>query len=137
MDGSLSFVISKAALRIKSELGRRIKAYDVTPEQWVLLHRLWEKDGLSQKELAAQIVKDQPNTTRILDKLGQKGLIRRANNADDRRAFVISLTDAGRELVSILFPLVQEVRENACRGVSDEEIALLKSLLNKISKNLE
>lgn len=136
LDESPGFLINKVALKIKCELGRRLKPFDLTTEQWVVLHRLWDKDGLSQKELADLIFKDQPNTTRILDKLSQKGLIRRFDNAEDRRAFLIYLTDEGKETVRTLFPLDGEIRAVACRGVSDEELALLRSLLNRIWNNL-
>lgn len=136
LDESIGYLVSRAALRYKCEMGRRIKDSAVTPEQWVVLHRLWERDGLSQKELAGQITKDQSSLTHMLDKLERKGLVRRADHAADRRAFLIFLTDRGRELVTSLFGQVQQLREDACQGMTQEERESLKSLLTRFWANL-
>ena len=136
-DAPLGYVINKAALMLKNELGRRFKPYDITVEQWRLLNRLWERDGLTQKELAEQIFKDQPNTTRILDKLQKKGIIRREASPDDRRAFIVNLTDEGRILRERLLPIASKTGEDVFMGVSSEEQRLLKGLLNKICANID
>ncbi len=136
-DAPLGYVINKAALMLKNELGRRFKPYDITVEQWRLLNRLWERDGLTQKELAEQIFKDQPNTTRILDKLQKKGIIRREASPDDRRAFIVNLTDEGRILRERLLPIASKTGEDVFMGVSGEEQRLLKGLLNKICANID
>lgn len=137
LDNEFGIILNKAAVRLKCEVGRRFKAYDVTTEQWVVLRRLWEKDGLTQKELAERIMKDQPNITRILDKLEQKGLIRRMDNVGDRRAFLVFLTEAGRRQVETLSPIARGVREDACRGLTEKELELLKALLKRVWRNLE
>lgn len=136
-DAPLGYVINKTALALKNELGRRFKPYDITVEQWRVLNRLWEKDGLTQKELAEQIFKDQPNTTRILDKLQNKGIIRREASPDDRRAFIINLTDEGRMLREQLLPIARRMGEDVFMGISEEEQQLLKVLLNKICANID
>lgn len=137
LDAPLGYVINKTALALKNELGRRFKPYDITVEQWRVLNRLWEKDGLTQKELAEQIFKDQPNTTRILDKLQNKGIIRREASPDDRRAFIINLTDEGRMLREQLLPVARRMGEDVFTGISEEEQQLLKVLLNKICANID
>ena len=118
-------------------MGRRLKAFDITTEQWAALCRLREEDGLSQKELADRIVKDQPNITRILDKLEQKGLVTRKDNASDRRAFFVHLTPAGEALLEKLVPIAVEVSVEAFKGITPEEAALLTKLLNRVWRNLE
>ncbi|ABQ25335.1 MarR family winged helix-turn-helix transcriptional regulator [Geotalea uraniireducens] len=137
LDAPLGYVINKTALALKNELGRRFKPYDITVEQWRVLNRLWEKDGLTQKELAEQIFKDQPNTTRILDKLQNKGIIRREASPDDRRAFIINLTGEGRMLRAQLLPVACQMGEDVFTGISEEEQLLLKVLLNKICANID
>jgi len=136
LDSSLGFILTRTSMRYKNELGRRLKPYDVTPEQWVALYRLLEQGGLTQRELADRTFKDKPTITRILDKLEQKQLIKRSDSLTDRRAFRIHLTGQGLHLLEQLMPLSQLVREDACRGVSDRELAALKATLNKIWSNL-
>ncbi len=136
LDDALGFIMHRASLRYRCEVGRRFKEYDVTTEQWAVLCRLREQDDLTQKELAERIVKDQPNLTRMLDKLQQKGLIRRMDNPNDRRAFFIQLTPEGEALMEKLTPLAKEVGTEALCGFTREESDVLKHLLNRVWQNL-
>lgn len=122
---------------MKNELSRVFKPYGVTPEQWGLLNRLWEKDGVSQKDLSQVSFKDQPTTARILDHLEKKGLVRRMASPADRRTTLLFLTDRGKEMRGLLVPLAERTLEMALRGFSDEEMGNLKGMLNRIYSNLE
>lgn len=137
LEESLGFVISKVALKFKNEMARRFRPYGVTPEQWGVIARLWYEDGLTQKELACRASKDQPNTTRILDKLEEKGLIRRADNAGDRRAFLVFLTNEGKKIRQLLFPVAAQLRQDVCAGIAERDQEMMILLLNRIWVNLE
>jgi len=137
IDESVGYLISIVGLRYKGETWRRLKPFDVTPEQWVVLNRLSMDEGVCQRELASRIVKDQPNTTRILDKMEQKGLIRRNPDPHDRRAFQVFLTEKGKRLREELLPVVQQLRDKSILRFSASEIDLLKELLRKFSNNLD
>jgi len=137
IEESLGFIINRTNQKLSNYLTRRFKSYDITPEQWGLLNRLWDKDGISQKELSEISIKDQTTITRILDKLERKGLIKRQTSPDDRRSFLIFLTDSGRNLESKLVPIAYEVLDEALQGLSEEEIKQMKFLLNKIFMNVD
>lgn len=134
---SLGFIISRTHAKMKNNLTKTLKPYNVTPEQWAVLNRLWEQDGISQKELSEKSLKDQPTTTRILDKLEQRGLIRRQANPEDRRAFLIYLTNEGRDIRYPLINLARQALAQSLKGLSKEEQAELKNLLNRITDNLD
>ena len=53
-----------AGIRYKAQIWDCLKPYDVTPEQWVILNKLFDEDGISQRELAQRVAKNHPNTTR-------------------------------------------------------------------------
>jgi len=134
---SVVSTIGKACMKIKNDLAKELKPYRVTSEQLVLLSKLWHQDGISQKELAKKCLKDQPTTTRILDKLEVRGLITRQINLEDKRAFMIYLTDEAKELRIPLITVASRHMGKALIGVSKEEQAQLKVLLNKIINNLD
>ena len=122
---------------MKNNLAKALKPYNVTHEQWPLLKWLWEKDGISQKDLSEKSFKDQPTITRILDKLERRGLIRRQANSADRRVSLIYLTNEGHEIRDSLIPLARQALEQALLGLSEQEQAQLKNLLNRIGDNLD
>jgi DNA-binding MarR family transcriptional regulator len=136
LDDSLDFRLVKVVTRFRSQINCQLKQFDITSEQWVVLHRLQEQDGINQKELSEKILKDQANTTRILDKLIKKGLVKRLDAIDDRRAYLIYLTDQGRVVLDKGFPLVVQVRERMEQALSEDEVATLAVLLDKVANNM-
>lgn len=137
MDESIGFVINKTSQAIKKEFSRRLKAYDLTPEQWSALNRLGEEDGLTQKDLAERTYKDSPNTTRIIDKLEKKGLLQRREDPEDRRAFQIFLTESGKSLREQIIPVASQLNVDVTDGLDKKDLSQLLQLMNRIYANLD
>ena len=137
MDQSLGFVLNRTALASKNRFNQMIKAYGISPEQWSVLFRVVEQDGISQKALADSTYKDQGNLTRMLDKLIEKGYIRREADADDRRAVKLFATEKSVALSEAVAPLSGRHNENMTAGFSQEEKATLMALLDRVYHNLQ
>lgn len=137
LDNSLGFLLNRTNIRMKNTLLHKFKDYNITPEQWAVLNRLWVRDGVSPKELAELTSKDQPTTVRILAKLEGKGFITRKVNPQDNRSFLIYLTPKGKSAKDILVPLALEALDIAISGIDKEQIEITKAVLNQIYKNLE
>ena len=139
LNDSYGYLINLAAQRLKYELHKafQAKGYDVTPEQWAVLNRLWEEDGLSQVDLAERTFKDKPGTTRILNLLEKKGIVVRRPDESDRRVLRIFLTKTGKDLKDKLIPCAQEVLAKSGKNLTRQEIAQFKLTLNHILNNLE
>ncbi|WP_139490346.1 MarR family winged helix-turn-helix transcriptional regulator [Brevibacillus dissolubilis] len=136
-DDSLGFRLNYAARRISQLLALRMAPYDITTEQWSTLNRLAEQDGISQKDLARRVGKDQTNVTRILDQLERKGLAERRPNAEDRRSFLAFVTDAGLALNETVSPIEEEVIKSLVYGVSDEQLHIFSQVLRQITETAE
>jgi DNA-binding MarR family transcriptional regulator len=139
LDNSLGFIINRTALRLKQELHQAFKknGYDITPEQWAILNRLWEQEGLSQVELADKTFKDKPNVTRMLDVLERRQLLFRRRDENDRRAFKVYLTEEGKQLKEKLIPLAVEVLERGQKNLTKEDIEYLKQELDTIYNSFD
>jgi DNA-binding MarR family transcriptional regulator len=138
LDDSYGYLINLAAQRLRYDLHQTFQArgLDITPEQWAVLNRLWEQDGLSQVELAERTFKDKPGTTRILNLLEQKGVVIRRRDTEDGRVLHVFLTKAGRDLKEKLIPCAQEVLVKSGQNLSKEELSQFKRTLQKILENL-
>jgi DNA-binding MarR family transcriptional regulator len=139
LDDSYGYLINLAAQRLKYKLHQtfQAKGYDITPEQWAVLNRLWEQDGLSQVELAERTFKDKPGTTRILNLLEQKGVVNRRRDVEDGRILRVFLTKAGRDLKEKLIPCAEEVLAQCGQNLTEEEVSQFKRILKKMLDNLE
>ena len=139
LENSFGYLINLSAQRLKYELHQTFqeRGYDVTPEQWVVLNRLWEEDGLSQVELAERTFKDKPSTTRILNLLEKKKLVTRRPDENDGRVLRVHLTRSGWEIREKLVSCADAVLQKASRDFTKEEVNQFKLLLNRLLSNLE
>lgn len=136
-DDSLGFLVGKTSRKMAQLLACRFKPFDITVEQWSVLCRLREQDGITQKELAARAVKDQPTITRILDCLDRKGMVRREANAEDRRSFLIRITPEGAKMADKLIPLEMQSMKDIMNGLSPERIAAFRETLRLLENNAD
>ena len=139
LDDSFGYLINLAAQRLKYELHQTFQetGLDITPEQWAVLNRLWEQDGLSQVELAERTFKDKPGTTRILNLLEKKKLVMRRPDESDGRVMRVFLTQSGLDIREKLVSCAKAVLQKGSQDFTKEEVAQFKLLLNKLLKNLE
>jgi DNA-binding MarR family transcriptional regulator len=134
---SIGFMISTTARKLNQLLTLRFQPYGITPEQWSVLNKLSEQDGISQRELSQRTEKDPTNVTRILDQLERKGWARRDANPEDRRAFLTYVTEDGRQLNERLAPIEAEFIRNVLASLPEDEIAALRKALAGINANIE
>jgi MarR family transcriptional regulator, transcriptional regulator for hemolysin len=135
LDESIGFFTNQTNKNIIRFLSSHLKQYEVTPEQWTVLKKLAEQDGISQKELAIKVDKDQPTLTRILDILERKELINKQINKDDRRSFLLYLTDNGISLKEELIPVIESLFERLLQGIPEEKLRVFNQVLEKINSN--
>ena len=139
LDTAVGYAIGHTAHRLKMGLRRAftLQGHDVTPEQWVVLYRLYESQGLTQVDLGERTVKDKTSITRILDRLEGKALAERRRDANDRRSQRIFLTADGRDLVEHLVPLVRAYAAEAFADVPPEDRDHLRRILANIETRLD
>jgi DNA-binding MarR family transcriptional regulator len=75
--------------------------------------------------------------TRMLDRLQEKGLIRRVRSDRDRRVVRLELTEAGRDLYTLLPPVAIKVLNAHLSGFTRDELDQLKGFLKRMRANSE
>lgn len=132
------FDIEITAKLLKQHFQRFLKARkaELTVDQWVIIKILYDENDLVQQELVRRSSKDAPTMTRILDLLVKKGLVQRAQSKDDRRKFLIHLTNSGKQKVEEVYSYYEEFRQRAYAGILKEEQQTLRTILNRIKENL-
>ncbi|WP_306118628.1 MULTISPECIES: MarR family transcriptional regulator [unclassified Roseitalea] len=108
--------------------------HDLTLAQWVILSALWRRDGLPVGEVAEYTGNNGPAVSRILDRMEDKGLVARQQDAGDRRAVRVWLTERSEGLRH-LQTFWRQVNERLLEGVSDEDVQRLFGLLGRIERN--
>jgi DNA-binding MarR family transcriptional regulator len=137
-DNVIGFVVSQAGYRLSQALIRAIESLgsDLRPREFAVLNRLHERGELTQIQLAELTYKDKPAITRMLDRLIARGLVRKVASAADRRAMVVSLTQDGEAMRDAIAPLIVGFLEEACEGISPEDLAVTVATLKRISARI-
>jgi MarR family transcriptional regulator, organic hydroperoxide resistance regulator len=134
---SVAYLLRNSYRVFARALQERIQAEGIPIGSWPFLRHLWQQDGITQSELTKAVGLMQPNTVAALRQLTRRGWVKQTRDEDDKRKIRIHLTPKGRELFYRAFPLALQAREQALADFSKEEIATLRSLLKRITKNLD
>jgi DNA-binding MarR family transcriptional regulator len=134
---SVAYLLRNSYRVFARALQERIQAEGIPIGSWPFLRHLWQQDGITQKELTQAVGLMQPNTNAALKQLTRRGWVKQSHDTDDKRKIRIHLTPKGRELLDRAFPLALQARAQALADFSDEEVATLRSLLKRITKNLD
>jgi len=137
MDESLGFILNKTALASKAGFNRLIKNYEISPEQWSVIFRVVQNEKIGQKELADSTYKDQGNLTRMIDKLVEKGYLRKKLHESDRRAVELIATPKSKTLVKEIVPISSMHNEQLTKDFTQEDKLKLTELLDRVYKNIQ
>lgn len=129
------YALTKTSRAILRFLTGYLKRFSITPEQWTVLKRVYEHEGISQKELAAITDKDPATLAKILDNLEKYRLIVRQMNHQDRRSFLIFITEHGSKLKNEVEKNLEHVFGQVLEGITKEELAMFSSVLSRIENN--
>jgi len=135
----LGFTIYRLYSQASNLLRKTFQAegFDLTPEQWGILTRLREEEGMNQSHLGEKTFKDRHNITRILNVLEKQGCIERRVDHSDKRVYRLFLTKSGRSLQAKLDGIVKTHREAVFKGLDQADREILQRIFNTIIGNIE
>lgn len=138
-DDVIGFVVSQAAYQLARTLSKAIEelGFDITPREFAVINRLHQHGQLNQSELAEMTYKDKPAVTRMLDRLIDKGFIKKHPSAEDRRMFNVALTKAGESVRSKIVPLCVEMLETSCEGISHDDLLTTVATLKRLTAQIQ
>ena len=128
-------LINRVRIELIDAMDRELAQFDITAPQLIVLASVANGEAGSASQLCKSISYDPGAMTRMIDRLEQKGLVRRVPRPDDRRAMTLEMTAAGRALYPQLLAAKERVQAHFLRGFGKEEIAMLERLLNRLLDN--
>lgn len=131
-----SALIRRLSRRLRYRLDARLERYGLTSVQWGVIALLGRQDGLSQGELQQRLAIEGATLTPIVQRLEREGWVRRTSDPADRRRQQVWLTDRSRGQMNEIAGQVEQYRLESMRGMSQQEIETLSSLLGRMEANL-
>lgn len=138
VENALGFWIHRVYQATRNEMYRafREQGQELTPEQWTVLIRLWERDGRTQSELSDATFRDRPTMSRIIDGMEERGLLERRPDPDDGRVRAVFLTRKGKDLKKKLVPVVERLVARLVRGIDEGDLRTTRATLRKMFENM-
>lgn len=128
----LFVVLSKAYRSLMDEAMRDMRGYGLSPSEFGILEVLYAKGRTPIQQIAGKILLTSGTMTYNIDKLENKGLLRRVLSREDRRVVFAELTEQGEALFGDIFPKhadkIRAMMGVLSEGEQQEAIGLLKRL---------
>lgn len=133
----LFVVLSKAYRTIMDQAVRDMKKYGLSPSEFTILEVLYNKGRIPLQQIGEKILITSGSITYNIDKLVQKGLIRRVPCESDRRVIYAELTTSGTELFEQIFPDHADFVHSRMKGLDQAEKLQAIDLLKRLGKSAE
>lgn len=131
VDLKTMIVFHKAERLIRASEAHIFKKHQLTPTQFSVLETLYSKGDLRIQDLIDSILATSGNMTVVIRNMVRDGWITRETDPEDRRAYLVSITDAGRKKIEEALPDHIKNIQRLMQVFNSGEQAELTELLKK------
>jgi MarR family 2-MHQ and catechol resistance regulon transcriptional repressor len=129
----LLVVMARAFNAVNERVSKEdMERHGITPTEFGILEALYHKGPLLLGEVQRKILVTSGGITYLVDRLVDKGLVKREQCPEDRRARYAVLTPAGQALIKRIFPAHAARIEQAMSGLTQAEQREATALLRKL-----
>ena len=127
--------ILQASAFISDVLLKGLKPHDISEQQFNVLRILRGQKGIAANLSTVQerMVHKMSNTTRLIDKLIQKKLVKRNVCIENRRKIELFITEDGLDFLKKIDPITDEIEKKILSNISSKDLNSLISILNLIN----
>lgn len=124
--------LHQAAIVLERAVDVRLRPWNLSSSQAAALAALVEHGPQRMSDVARYLLQQTQTTTDLVDRLEQRGLVRRIRHATDRRVVLVEATDAARALLDEIGDAGWTVGREALGSLSDAEIKQLTSAARRV-----
>ncbi len=135
--GGIGYWVGALASAFRRGAEQELRPFDIAPAQWAIMELCYRGEANTPSGLSKVIPIDTAAISRHLDRLKDKGLVRRRRSARDRRSITVTLTDEGRALGPVLALRVKANNEKFLKGITEDEEAAFLDIVSKMLRSAE
>ncbi len=114
-----------------------IRKFKMSGLQHYYLMEICKNPGISQETLARHHGIDRGAMSKAIKRMANMGYLRREQNPEDKRAYRLFPTEKSEEIWNECHMQIREMERKMAEGMTEEEVALFKKLLVKVTDNME
>lgn len=128
-------LLKKSYFTVKSDCKEKLSALGVTWPQYHAFYHISD-EGTPFKELAEHLGCNASNMTGLIDRMAESGWVYREHSTNDRRVWLVKLTESGKKLKNKLVPVHMNNIKERMSYLDDDELSTLNSMLSKLITKL-
>lgn len=134
---SAGFLANQMARLFAHALAEELTPLKLAPAQFMALLELWEKEGVTQRDLVLRLDVEQATMASTLNRMERDGLIIRRPHPEDSRAQLIFLTSQAKNLKEQAITAARKVNTIALSDLDDAEKECLMTLMPRVIRALQ
>jgi DNA-binding MarR family transcriptional regulator len=134
---SIGYLVRRLHNLMAPRAEARFARAELSFTQWVTLMGLGDGIAKTCAEVAQHLGHDTGATTRMLDQLEKRGLVKRERDTADRRVVNVVLTAKGRAMSKLLIPRMVDLWNDSLSDFSHAEVNTLIELLTRLLARIE
>ena len=123
------FLVAKAHQRLFSIFAEECRKQAVEVPHAGILHLLQEFGPMSQQELGRKLRIDRTTMVKFIDSLEKHKFARRKNHPQDRRAYLVEITDSGSKVLATVSKIAERMEEELLVHYSEPERRVIRRAL--------
>lgn len=138
LERALGFRLYRVNQLFRTALYRAFRSLgrEMTPEQWIVLVRLWRQDAQTQTEIGEATLKDKATISRILAVMERDGLVARRPDPDDARGRRVHATREAMKLREVATPVAEALATRIEAGIPAADLETTRRTLAHLERNL-
>jgi DNA-binding MarR family transcriptional regulator len=132
---AIGHLIGRARSALLTGLDAELEPLGLTGAQFAVVKNVADGIADTAADLCRTMHYDTGSMTRMLDRLEEKGVLRRERCTEDRRVVYLRLTETGNELLPELRSAAVRVISRHLAGFAPAEVDALKQYLERMIKN--
>ena len=135
LDNQLCFPLYCVSKEITRQYRKPLKTLNLTYTQYVVMMVLWEHGSMTEGELGQIVHLDSGTLAPLIVRMEKQGFVERIKQGNTMTKLVVALTDKGKSLKDRALDVPKQM--NGCLPLEEEELRVLKKLLDKAMAEME
>ena len=128
----VGYNLRRASTHVQQRLVEELAPHELSAAEFSVLTLLDANSLVTQRRLCDALAVSPPNMVGLLERLQRRALIERVRDADDRRHWIITLTNNGTRLVRRAEQTVHALEQRLFAGFAGPELTALRGVLQRI-----
>lgn len=126
------FLLNIAGHAVRSEVEALLRPLSLTGIQYSILTMIESNGGMSSAEVSRRFFVTPQTMNQTIQGLVNQGLLSKERDEGNKRVLILTLTQAGRDILAQADVIADEVERDVFSVLDDAELAMMRKILSRV-----